>query len=201
MADHDKRQRTLIAFGYMTGLVAIPVLEPLPVLSLMTLMLPTAAAASYLIFERLGCCPNRHAEPAAAAAVREIGFRVSLFEIALQTLILATLAGLFVHESLVPARLAVVFFGLLLIGIGDLLPRTRPNLVVGIRTALTLENRDAWIAIHRVAGTTAVAFGTVIVLAGTFLRNPAMPQVISVAAWTAVAILCAAYRRHSRRVA
>jgi hypothetical protein len=199
MAGHDKRQLTLIAFGYTTALAAMPLLSAPFVLPLITTMLPTAAAVNYVIFDRLCRRRNGQAEPAAAAAVKEIGFRVSLFEISLQLLIVATLAGLFGRESLAPARLVLVFFGVLVIGIGDLLPRTRPNLAVGIRTARTLESRDAWIAIHRVAGTAAVALGAVIVLAGTFLTNPRMPQVISVAAWTTLTILFAAYRRHSRR--
>ena len=201
MATMDIRQIMLIVAGYVLGLAVISALHPAPLLVslLIAVTLPTAAAANYKIFQRLGRRRNGDADPTSWVAVREIGFRISLFNIALHLLILGSLTGLLGAELIAPARLVVVFFGLLLIGISNLLPRTRPNLAVGIRTPLTLENRDAWIGVHRVAGSAGVAFGIVIVIAGTFLRNPTMPQVISAAAWTAMAILVATYRRHSRR--
>src|SRR6266513_565511 len=44
---------------------------------------------------------------------------------------------------LVP-RLAPVLLGAALMAIGNLLPRVRPNVAIGIRTSRTLRDRGAW---------------------------------------------------------
>ena len=201
----DRRQLALIGTGYALGAIALPWLTPyatynpwdLVGVALIVAMLPSAALARYLSFQRRGRNGSIDEDVSSVLSIREIGFRLTLFEIALHVLILANLAAGFELRSIVPARLVVVFLGVLLIGIGDLLPRTRPNLAVGIRTAATLANRDLWIRLHRVAAYAVVGFGAVIVMAGTFLRNPTMPQVIGIAAWTTVAIIVATYRRYS----
>ena len=56
-----------------------------------------------------------------------------------------------------PAVLAVV--ALVLIWIGNALPKTRPNPLVGVRTASTLSDRGAWGASNRFAGWTFVLTG------------------------------------------
>ena len=124
------------------------------------------------IFHRLGLPGSDHVNPSATMAIREIGFRITLFKIVLHAFILLNLSGVLGPGSQVPARLVVIGFGVLLIGVGDLLPRTRPNLAVGIRTARTLGSRRIWVQLHRVAGYAAVAFGVVIVIAGAFLPIP-----------------------------
>jgi hypothetical protein len=200
----DRRQLALIGAGYALSAVAFPWLTPyatdnpwsLVGVALIVAILPLAAFVNYLVFQRIGRNGSTDEDVSSMLAIREIGFRLTLFKIALHVLILANLAPGFELRSIVPARLVVVLFGVLLIGIGDLLPRTRPNLAVGIRTSATLANRDFWIRLHRVAGYAAVAFGAVIVVAGAFLRNPTMPQVISIAGWTTVAIIVATYRRY-----
>ena len=50
-----------------------------------------------------------------------------------------------------------LMLGLTLIVIGNLLPRLRPNLVIGIRTARTLSDRGAWARANRTAGYAAVS--------------------------------------------
>jgi hypothetical protein len=201
----DRRQLALIAAGYGLSAIAFPWLTPYATynpwdvagVALIAAMLPSAALVNYLIFQRIGRNGSTDEDVSSVLAIREIGFRLTLFGIALHVLILANLAAGFELRPIVPARLIVVLFGVLLIGIGDLLPRTRPNLAVGIRTSATLKNRDFWIRLHRVAGYAAVALGAVIVVAGAFLRNPTMPQVISIAAGTTLAIIVATYRRYS----
>jgi uncharacterized membrane protein len=83
--------------------------------------------------------------------------------------------------------LVVILFGAVFITIGNLLPRTRPNLALGIRTTRTLTNRSLWIRLHRVCGYVAVMFGTVVVIAGLFLQNPALGSVVCTAAISSIA--------------
>ncbi|HEY2433527.1 MAG TPA: SdpI family protein [Vicinamibacterales bacterium] len=60
------------------------------------------------------------------------------------------------------AELVPLMLGFTMISVGNLLPRTRPNLAIGIRTQLTLSNRAVWIRVHRRAGYLVVACGAVI---------------------------------------
>lgn len=61
--------------------------------------------------------------------------------------------------------LIVVGIGALLLMVGDALPKSRPNLMVGIRTPWTLRNTDNWIATHRLGGKLMMMAGGLIVLA------------------------------------
>ena len=74
----------------------------------------------------------------------------------------------------IAARGVPIMFGLTLIAIGNLLPRLRPNLVIGIRTARTLTDRSAWARTNRTAGYTAVFAGASFVLAGFLPELPVM---------------------------
>ena len=60
----------------------------------------------------------------------------------------------------VVAHAVPVMLGLTLIVIGNLLPRLRPNIVIGIRTSRTLADRGAWARTNRTAGYAAVGAGT-----------------------------------------
>lgn len=204
----DRRHLVLVALGYVSGLLMLsrlagPGLRLVPWGlvggTMIALLLPTAAAVNYLVFRRVsGPGPDADPDPASGAAIGEIGFRITAFEIALHWLILLNLAGAFGSGSMVPARLVVVFFGVLLIGIGDLLPRTRPNLAIGVRTPLMLKDRNTWMQMHRIAGYAAVGLGAVIVLAGIFLGHPQIAQVINAAAILAVTLIAWSYRRLTR---
>ena len=74
----------------------------------------------------------------------------------------------------VGARGVPIMFGLTLIVIGNLLPRLRPNLVIGIRTSRTLADRSAWARTNRTAGYAAVFAGSSFVLAGLLPDLPVM---------------------------
>lgn len=85
--------------------------------------------------------------------------------------------------------LAVV--SLVLIWLGNTLPKTRPNPFVGVRTASTLGDRGAWGASNRFAGWTFVMTGVLslgIVLAGD-LQLAAITLLSGVLAGALLAIL------------
>jgi uncharacterized membrane protein len=90
-------------------------------------------------------------------------------------MILVTLmSGLDRDAVRIAARAVPVMFGLTLIVIGNLLPRLRPNIVIGIRTSRTLTDRAAWARANRAAGYAAVGSGASFVLAGLLPTLPVM---------------------------
>ena len=140
----------------------------------MVVTLPVAATAAYLILrtflERgIDSDPDGHRE--AEAAHRAIAIRLVLFVMALDVLVMLNLGGVEWIRAGGP-RLIIVLFGSILMVIGNLLPRTRPNLALGIRTARTLNDRSFWIRLHRTCGYLSVALGVVIVVAGVSFGGP-----------------------------
>ncbi|MDB4874170.1 MAG: hypothetical protein JWM41_616 [Gemmatimonadetes bacterium] len=99
--------------------------------------------------------------------------------VAMHLLIIAATLGVPINVS----RVAVIAVGLLLIVIGNVLPRARPTWFVGIRTPWTLSNDRVWERTHRVGGYLMVIAG---VLAVCFAFAP--PEV----AGPAVGVLGAA---------
>lgn len=71
-------------------------------------------------------------------------------------------------ERLVPATL-----GLLFIVIGNVLPRVRPNWMMGIRTPWTLSSDRVWERTHRVGGYLMTGLGVLLVLAATLAPSAA----------------------------
>ena len=74
------------------------------------------------------------------------------------------------------ARLAPAGVGILLLVIGNALPRARPNWMFGIRTPWTLSSERVWERTHRVGGYCMVAAGVVILLSALLPpgRTPVM---------------------------
>ncbi len=58
--------------------------------------------------------------------------------------------------------------GLLLVIIGNALPKSRPGFFVGIRTPWAIMDTDNWIATHRLGGKLFMAAGVAIILAAMF---------------------------------
>lgn len=163
---------------------------------IVALTLPAAATATYLILRTLwsemGSDREGHRE--VEAAHRAIAIRVVLFVMALHLLMMLNLGGVEWVRAWGP-RLVVVLFGALFIAIGNLLPRTRPNLAIGIRTSRTLSDRSFWIRLHRTCGYIAVALGVIIVMAGLMFNGAVIGHVVGAAALSSVAALLMTYRR------
>ncbi|MFQ5888662.1 MAG: SdpI family protein [Gemmatimonadota bacterium] len=65
---------------------------------------------------------------------------------------------------IVGPRLMLVALGVVLIAIGNYLPRVRSNWWIGIRTPWTLESESVWKATHRLAGRCFVGAGVTFLL-------------------------------------
>jgi uncharacterized membrane protein len=87
--------------------------------------------------------------------------------------IVVMLAGLFLAIVLalrgVPieiGRVGPALVGVLLVVVGSVMGRMRPNAIMGIRTPWTLTSQKAWDASHRVGGWLFIAVGAMLVLGG-----------------------------------
>jgi len=84
--------------------------------------------------------------------------------IALMVLIQITAAGP-VYGFDFGARPIVLAVGVLLLVIGNVLPKSRPGFFVGIRTPWTITDTDIWIATHRLGGKLMMLAGAAILVA------------------------------------
>jgi uncharacterized membrane protein len=196
----------LIAAAFVGGLAAFPWLpgpyfgfdQSLLTRAAVAFLIPTAAfvicATIDTLFIRTASTAS-HLE--SIKAMRTVSAATVLFLIGLHGLVLATLLGF--PMPFIPAhRLTVVLFGLLLIAIGNVLPRVRPNMAIGIRTRSLLEDPVAWARVHRAAGYSLVALGAVAAGAGLVLSKSQIPLVLSASVLAGAIANLTAYRRWTR---
>ena len=205
----DALPLAVVAAGYLAGLAAYPSL-PGPFLDertsariLVAFTLPTTALAIHLLFRSLWQHDRvRSGNGAFESTYHAIVLRVLLFVVALHALVMIQLtqvaAGAGFHLS--AGRFVVVMLGVVLIAIGNLLPRTRPNVAVGLRTARTLTNTQLWQQVHRSGGYATVALGVVIAVTGVVLGHEAVGAVVGGAALVALTSIVVSYRRYASAV-
>ena len=167
---------------------------------LIAFVLPTAAAVLLWLFHavesRRPVCAR---EPGDAAATERILLRILVFIAGLHGLVILSLTDATWIQPWAP-QLAFVLVGALLVSVGNLLPTTRPNVLVGIRTPRSLGSRRFWMEINRAGGYVAVALGLVMIAAAVVLRDPLAGQVTAAAVLAAIAILVGRYRTLARGV-
>jgi hypothetical protein len=196
----------LIAIGYVVStLVALDVFGPIatwetqPLAArLMTIyLLPIAASSIYLLLRSL---QRRHApangNPLGDGALQGIVFWILFFLIGVHLLMMAVLTRM--EPVLAWAqRAVVVFLGISLLAIGNLLPRTRPNFALGIRTERTLTDRQLWIVTHRMSGYTICAIGLITIVSGLVMRGTTVAAAPFVGLVAGAAFVVAYYWRVS----
>jgi immunity protein, SdpI family len=208
------RHLAVAAVGYSAGASLYPHLpEGAPYMQLfgtlqfgpamIAFLLPTAALlTSGLLGSLWNRDPIRGHEPRLEATYEAIVFRIALFVTAVQLVMVIGMlerAGAVPHELRpVVSRIVPILLGLALVAIGNLLPRMKPNVVIGIRTARTLADQAAWSRTNRMAGNVAVGFGISLVLAAALI-SPGMArgQVMSAAALGALIVLITQLRKHA----
>ena len=142
-------------------------------------LLPTAAAVTDLLLRGL-CVRHPIDEPSSMnvlATYDAVMLRFIIFVMGVHATVLLALRGLLSGREWA-AQIVPLMLGLMMISIGNLLPRTRPNLAIGIRTQRTLADRALWIRVHRSAGYIVVACGAVIVLSAIAVPRPVGPGMI-----------------------
>jgi uncharacterized membrane protein len=202
----DRSNLILIAAGYAGGLAAFPWLpgpylgpeRSLAARAAIAFLIPTAAFVTCATVETLFSRSTSNAPHLESAkAIRAVSAFTVLFMVGLHGLVLVTLLG-FPTSGFPVHRLAVALFGLLLVGIGNVLPRVRPNTVIGISTRHLLDDPVAWARVHRMAGYFLVTLGAIAVGAGLVLSKSQIPLVLSSAVAFGATVNLAAYRRWTR---
>jgi SdpI/YfhL protein family len=205
--DIQARASAVLVVGYLFGLIAFPYLsgtfleERLSARIMVAFTLPTTALVIYGLFRSLWKHDRvRTGNGAFEVTYHAIVLRVLLFVLVLHTLVMIVLTGAIAADSLrsSASRAVVVLLGVVLIMIGNLLPRTRPNIAVGVRTTQTLTNTQVWQQVHRVGGYATVGLGVVIALTGLVLARESVGPVISAAALFAAVTVLVSYRKHVR---
>ena len=95
-------------------------------------------------------------------------------------------------------RFVCVALGLMLMVIGNVMPRARPNFFVGVRTPWTLSSDRVWERTHRVAGYLFVAAGAVTLLAATLPSRWAVPVLLAAVSTAALSSVVYSYVLWSR---
>jgi uncharacterized membrane protein len=194
----SRRFRIVVAAAYVTSIAAYSKL-PGFLRPLVAFLLPTTAALIYTLVRRVWDRDLiRDRDDAFEPSYEAIVFAVVLFIIGIHFLVLAALTGALPAQRVWLVRATIVLVGLLVGRIGNLLPRTRPNLALGIRTPRTLTNRRLWMQTHRIAGYVAVALGTMFVVSGAFLSKQAIESVMGPAVLGAAALLVVSHFKYSR---
>jgi uncharacterized membrane protein len=163
-------------------------------------LLPTAVAVTDLLLRGLSV---RHPVDETTAvnvlAIYDaIMLRFMVFVVGVHATVLAGLLGMLRGQEWA-AQIVPLMLGFTMISIGNLLPRTRPNLAIGIRTRLTLSDRALWIRVHRSAGYMVVACGAVLVLSAMTVPRPVGPAMILLvgpAALVGTCLLVRCSRKH-----
>lgn len=204
------RSIAVLVMGYLVGFIAYPKL-PGPFLDqrpsariLVAFTLPTTALVIYTLFRSLWMHDRiRSGNGAFESTYHAIVLRALLFVLALHVLVMIELTDVSRAMDAVGLRLSagravVVLLGVVLVAIGNLLPRTRPNVAVGVRTTRTLANTQLWQQVHRAGGYATVGLGLVIGVTGLVLTHETLGAVISAAALCAAMVVFASYRKHAR---
>ncbi len=201
------RAIAVLVVGYIVGLIAYPNLpgpfldEKISARIMVAFTLPTTALVIYTLFRSLWKHDRiRSGNGAFEATYHAIVLRTLLFVLALHALVMIELTGAMdaVGFHLSPGRAVVVLLGVVLVAIGNLLPRTRPNVAVGVRTRRTLTNAQLWQQVHRAGGYATVGLGIVIAVTGLVLSHEAVGAVISAAALFAAVTVFVSYRKYVR---
>jgi hypothetical protein len=206
------RHLTTILAGYVVSVclyswLPAPVSGSPPQLSfsrpMLAFLLPTATALIYALLRFLwNRDPVRDRGAAIEGTYDAILFRILLFIVGIHLVVLATLlvtaAGLGPLLAPTLSRIVRVWLGLALVGIGNLLPRLRPNVVVGIRTSRTLADRGAWTRTNRAGANVTVGLGVAIAATSAIhLPGPGLAATCAGAALVAIAALVLYVRRSS----
>jgi len=197
----------VIVLGFLVGVASYPNIPGNAIDQLrfaraeIAFVLPTTILVIYLIFRSLWRHDHiRTGNGAFEATYHAIVFRAMLFVFAMNALLMLALTDVMdvTGSHSWGKRVVVVMLGAAVIAIGNLLPRTRPNIAFGVRTARTLANAQLWQQVHRVGGYTTVGLGVAILIAGLVITNKTAGGFVLLAAGIAAAIVFVSYRRYAR---
>jgi uncharacterized membrane protein len=198
----------VIALGYLVGIVSYPYIPGAAIDQMrgaraqIAFSLPTTILVIFVLFRSLWRHDRvRTGNGAFEVTYKAIVFRVMLFVFGMNALLMIALTDVMdvIGSHVWGKRVVVVMLGLTFVAVGNLLPRTRPNIAFGLRTARTLTNTQLWQQVHRVSGYVTVAFGAVVAIAGGMApMRDAVAGFISLAGVVAALAVFVTYRKYAR---
>jgi uncharacterized membrane protein len=164
-------------------------------------LLPTAAAITDRLLRGLRVkSPVHEPNPVNGLATYDaIMLRFTIFVMGVHGAVLLAMVGMLSGRRWT-AQVVPLMLGFTMISIGNLLPRTRPNLAIGIRTRVTLSDRAHWIRVRRSVGYMVVGCGVVIVLSAMTVPRPVGPGMILLVGPAALAGTCLLVRSSRKPV-
>jgi len=162
--------------------------------------LPATTLVIYLLFRSLWRHDRiRTGNGAFEATYNAIVFRAMVFVFAINALLMLALTDVMdtLGSHTWGKRVVVVMLGLAIMAVGNLLPRTRPNIAFGVRTKRTLTDPQLWQRIHRTGGYLAVALGAIILVAGIVVTNNTAAGLVLLLAGVFAAIGFISYHRYA----
>lgn len=112
--------------------------------------------------------------------------------IGLMVLVEVTVAGP-IYGYHFGSRPIVLAMGVLLLVVGNVLPKSRPGFFVGIRTPWTITDTDVWIATNRLGGKLMMLAGAVILVAALLPIAPAAQFAVLIAGILGAALVPTVY--------
>ncbi|MFN8060237.1 MAG: hypothetical protein U0Q12_13860 [Vicinamibacterales bacterium] len=203
MAWLSSPDRVLVAAAFVAGALALPWLPgpylagtpPLTAIAL-AFCLPLLAltmGASRVVFTARAAADDGPSR-ASRAAFASITTILCSLVLTLHVLVLVTLTTGAIGSSL-PARAAVIVFGLHIATVGNVIPRLRPGAPLGVAVPLGDVRRLTWMRTHRAIGHLCVAMGATASVAGAGLSGAHVDAVMKVALLGATTHLVWSLRR------
>lgn len=122
-----------------------------------------------MILLHLICCGAENVSDSSKSNPKQVKWIVRLI-IPTITIIMECITVMFVLEMLTDIGLiCLLMIGVLMILLGNYMPKTRPNLTFGIKLPWTVTNEEVWRKTHRLAGWLMV-LGGIITIAAAFLN-------------------------------
>jgi uncharacterized membrane protein len=196
----------VIALAFLVGALAYPnipgnAIDHMPgVRAQIAFALPITILLLHLIFRSLWRHDRiRTGNGAFEATYHAIIFRTMVFVFAMHALLMLALTDVMdvLGSHTWGKRVVVVMLGLAIMAVGNLLPRTRPNIAFGVRTKRTLTDPQLWRRIHRTGGYLAVALGAIILVAGIVVTNSTAAGLVLLLAGVFAAIGFISYHRYA----
>lgn len=119
--------------------------------------------------------------------------RASWIGMILLNVTIAAVIGLPAWGIAVPVNAIMLGVGLLLLMIGNALPKSRPGFFVGIRTPWTITDTDNWVATHRLGGKLMMLAGAAVIVSAILPVPAEVTGIVVLAAVLLAAVIPVAY--------
>ena len=140
---------------------------------------PVQPVPEWLLNEKTGAAGVKRFEPTFQSVLFAVTSLLALFHFVLLGSVLDAPGWFF--------RVVTALLGAGFIAIGNVMPRVRPNWIVGIRTRRTLADADSWTRAHRALGMLLMVAGVVTIIAT--LAAPSWALIVAAASLLAALLI------------